>query len=454
LRPAGFCVLIPSDVSEQSKSNQDQRPKRGRPKRPRVDLETIVGRKHVRAVQSYLVELRKLYPHPNRVLFYDDVVVAYLLAFFNPAVRSLRCVQDFSRLEAVNRFFSAEAVCRSTLSEANALFDPRHLNGLIQQLRADLPRLAQQDKSLAHLIEQIVAFDGSLFRVAADVEWALKKRNEHTSTRRFVRLNCAYCQATGVPLGVSVSGDDAKGEGTAAVELIRAAAQKADGQAAGSWGDDTQRIWLFDSGVVTFQLLETILGGGSHVLCNLRHQVGFTVEQEREWSDKDRTAGVVSDRVGHLSGSVGRTPPTALLREVVVHYTDRGGKARRLRLLTDLLDLPAHLIAELYRYRWQVELFFRWLKVHARFRYLMSFSPNGVTLGFYIATIAAMLMCLHTQQGPSKYALNLFAAVACGLATPAEILPILKRRERERELERQRLARKRAAKQAAEKQGE
>ena len=92
-----------------------------------------------------------------------------------------------------------------------------------------------------------------------------------------------------------------------------------------------------------------------------------------------------------------------MLREIRVAYTDRLGKSRQLRLFTDLLHLPAHLIAELYRYRWQIELFFRWLKVHANFRHLTSHSPKGIMLGFYIATIAMMLTCLHTQSSLSKY---------------------------------------------------
>ena len=55
------------------------------------------------------------------------------------------------------------------------------------------------------------------------------------------------------------------------------------------------------------------------------------------------------------------------------------------KLLTDLLDLPAQLIAELYKHRWEIELFFRWLKVTANFGHLTSHSRNGVTLSFHIA---------------------------------------------------------------------
>lgn len=415
----------------------------GRPKRPRADLTPVVGRQHVRAITDYLQTLRTLYPHPNRVLFYDDVVVAYLLAFFNPTLRSLRCVEDMSRLGSIQRFLSVDALCRSTLSEANALFDPNHLLGLIAHVRSQLPRLQQQDPELAQLWQQLVCLDGSFFRMAGDVQWAMWHRNSQADTRRHLRLNCAFCESRGVPLGVSISGDDGVSEGAAAVKLITTpAAQGGIGES----DPDIQRIYLFDSGVVSFDLLSTILGRGEHLLCNLRQPVGFRVERELPFSAVDQTAGVVSDRVGRLQGSPGHPAPAGLFREILIPYTDRNGISRQMRLLTDLLALPAHLIAALYRHRWQVELFFRWLKMHAHFRHLMSFSRNGITSSFYIAVLAAMLLCLHTQQPLNKYALNLFGSVASGLATPAEVLPILARRTHEKELERQRLARNRAKK--------
>lgn len=400
----------------------------------------LIGGKYLRCVQDYLDDLRRLYPHPNRQLFYDDVVVVYLLAFFNPVLRSLRLIEDASQLPGVNRFLHVEAVCRSTLSEANALFDPTHLTGLIGRLHKDLPHLKQADRQLAALLEHVRAVDGSYFRVAADVAWALHKHKPDGRPMGQARLNCQYCLATGCPEGLSISGDDGVGEGAAAQAMIDGAADPES--IAG-------RIYLFDSGVVKFSYLRAILGGGGHFLCNLREHIGFEAERDNPLTDADRVAGVLSDRVGRLSST--HAPrgadagPKVTLREVRVAYVDRHGQARQLRLLTDLLDLPAHLIAELYRYRWQVELFFRWLKVHANFEHLCSHSKNGITLGFYVAVIAMMLTCLHTQGPLSKYGYNLLAMVAAGLADMDDVLPILRRRNRERQRERERQAAKRRA---------
>lgn len=116
------------------------------------------------------------------------------------------------------------------------------------------------------------------------------------------------------------------------------------------------------------------------------------------------------------------------------------------RLLTNLLDVPAHVIAELYRWRWQIELFFRWLKVHAHFEHLISQSPNGLKMGFYVSVIATLLIYLHTGRPMSKYAYNMLHLVAIGWTTMERMLPVLEERERQCQLERDRKARKRAEK--------
>ena len=76
----------------------------------------------------------------------------------------------------------------------------------------------------------------------------------------------------------------------------------------------------------------------------------------------------------------------------------------------------------------------------------MSHSQRGVTFNFYVAVIGCLLMHVRTGRKVNKYSLFLFGQVAAGLVSLEKILPILERIEREKELERQRLARKRAQK--------
>ena len=109
----------------------------------------------------------------------------------------------------------------------------------------------------------------------------------------------------------------------------------------------------------------------------------------------------------------------------------------------------AAVIAQLYRYRWQVELFFRWLKCFGNFTHLISHCREGVLMHFYVTIIAALLMYLHTSFRPSKYLFVLLSQVASGTATLDEVLPILRERERQCELARQSAARRRRARQSS-----
>ena len=356
------------------------------------------------------------------------MLIAYLLAFFNPAVRSLRLIEDLSQIPAIKQHLSVDAVRKSTLSDANALFDPNHLLPLIERLRQKVPDLEHGDRDLAKLLDKVIAIDGSFFKLAADVDWALNKSNAYGGSR-YVRLNLAYSLRSGQSSGCIISGDDGRHEATIAVSFIEA-----------------DQIYLFDSGVVSFELLRTIKERGSDFVCCLREEVNFQCHEQRVLDDKAKDAGVISDCVGELTGSPCRTPPPGQYREVRVAYTDRHGKPRTLRLLSSLLDTPAHVIAALYKQRWQIELYFRWLKVHANFRHLTSHSSNGVTLSFYVAVIAQLLISLHTQLPMNRYGMSMLSLVAAGVADVEDILPILEKRHRERLMERNRLAKKRAAK--------
>jgi IS4 transposase len=174
-------------------------------------------------------------------------------------------------------------------------------------------------------------------------------------------------------------------------------------------------------------------------------RVSPRAESELPWRQK--AAGVSSDRIVKLDPAAkadAARASRAVLREVVILDPRNPGKP--VRLLTNLLDVPAELVGDVYRWRWQIELFFRWLKVHASFRHVISHGQNGLTLGFYVAVIGVLLMYLHTGRKVSKYAYNLLCMVAAGSATLADIVPILERREREKDLERARLARNRAEK--------
>jgi len=382
----------------------------------------LIGVRHLKFLDRHLRRLNKASAHPNRVLQYSDLLTLLLMGFFNPICRSLRCLEDYSQSSALAGQLSIEKACRSTLSDANRCLDATLLEPLIEDLRRRLPDLPRADRSLQKLLRQITIVDGSFFAVAADVAFALRRRRTgQEQDQRFVRLDLQYCCATGVPECVQVQGRGVS-ETSFALRHI-----------------EPGTIYVADRGIFSYAYVRRILQRDADLVLRIKKSIDFVATAERLGSAADRAAGVLADFEGHLA-----EVPELKLR--LLSIADPHNPGHVVRLLTSLSRPSPRVIGQIYRWRWQIELFFRWLKVHAHFRHLISHSRNGLTLGFHVAVIAVLLMYMHTGRKVSKYAYNLLTLVATGQAQIEQILPILEARERERELDRQRLLRKQTQK--------
>ena len=418
--------------------------------------EKLIGAKYVRLLEKQLEKLRDEDAHGNQKLFLDDVFVTYLLAFFNPTIRSLRTIEDLSQTQQAQKLLEVDKISKSTLSDFNRFVDPDRLVPIIEALRAQwsrkLTRPSGADHDLNEMLKHTVAVDGTFLHAMADVAWAVANANNHAVTRYRARLDAQINVSTWLPEAIVVP-DPGESEADSAIKQILA-----------------DRIYLYDRGFASFALLRAhyqptlepaadVPEVKSHFVVRYKKEGGnspsLTASGETEVIDRplteeDRTAGVVSDRVGYFASDNARRAGISgiPLREVIVLY-EENGEVKTLRLITNLLDASATTIVLLYRYRWQVELFFRWFKSVGHFGHLISHSRSGVLTHLYVTIIAVLLMYLHTGYRPSKYMFALLSQVAAGAATLEEIMPILRERERRKELDRASAARRRAKKKAA-----
>ena len=95
-------------------------------------------------------------------------------------------------------------------------------------------------------------------------------------------------------------------------------------------------------------------------------------------------------------------------------------------LASDRMDLAAEVIALCYSYRWQVELFFRWLKCTLNFKHLLSDSQNGLEIQIYAALIATLLVAILAGRKPSKRTWVMIGFYLQGLADEDELMAHLK----------------------------
>ena len=378
--------------------------------------------------------------HGNAELEMIDVLIVMLAAFYNPMVRTQRLVEALSSQQWMQQQSGTGRMARSTLSDALKRFNPEALRPLIRQLVAKIPSLRQQNGDLLELTRQIVAADGSIFNLAGEVAWALHQRRGSTcKSQSRVRLNLQLDIATFVPLDMDLSGHANASEPKALLRRLR-----------------PDVIYVVDRAFGSYELIAGILAASSSFVIRMKKDMNFDVTEERALTPRDRELDIRSDATGILPGpkspgnadarSCTGRPPGQVLRRVVVW--DQKNK-KEVTLLTDMLDVPAYVIAEIYRRRWVIELFFKWLKCWAGFDHAISQSPQGLTFQFYVAVIGTLLLYLATGRPVNKYAIYWLGAVTSGQATWEEMQIGLTRIEREKALERARLARRRAAKKLA-----
>lgn len=380
-------------------------------------------------LQEHLARLRRVGDHPNRVLHYDELLAAHLLGFYDGVVRSLRTLDARTVASAEARAaLDGLRLARSTIGDAMAELPAAALLPLLRELLARLPANCTNPHAtdLLTLKRRIHAIDGSYFRVPADVLWALAHRRRNGKCARQVRLGLHLDVLRFVPVAARVDGRARGSESAAFIGTLEGGV-----------------VYLADRNFVDFDFLRDALAVDSDFVVRLKKSgsgPNVVVSATNELTARDRDeAGVLCDEHVTLPGSdagpgLGDTP----LRIVTVYDPV---KREAVRLLTTLLDVPAWVIGQLYRQRWAIELFFRWLKCVAKVRHLFSESEseNGITMQFYLVIIATLLMYLRTGHRPSVYTLVLLGSAAAGDLALDKVPEVLERIARERELERLRL---------------
>lgn len=397
-----------ADAADRSKPAAPPKRRRDQP---------LVGRRLIRLLEDQLKTLAKQRKHGNRVLRFDHLVVAHLLVFFNPALTSLRRIEDVFHDPRVQKRFKTPRFPKSTLSDAQRVFDPNLLLPLIADLKTRV-NIQPHDPRLDQITRDLMAVDGSFFTVAARIAWALYNKSNtpgHKAQQQKgnIRIDLHFDVLRGVP---SYAGSVTNGRVAEQAQLAGAL--------------ESGKFYLLDRGFQSYQLAADIVAADSDFLVRVRCSSLFEALEPRPLSAADRRAGVQGDALVHIPGWRARGLRSLPLR--LVEIAPYEPHAEPVRLLTNRLDIPAELIGLLYRHRWQVELFFRWLKCMANFKHFFSESPEGMTLQVYVAILGTLLIALETGARPNSYDYSMMTMVASGLVSLASARRILARRRAER----------------------
>ena len=353
-------------------------------------------------------KLHRSWLDPRRKSGYADYLSLFLFGLFNPALKTLRALSAASQLPRVQREVSGGSISLGSFSEAQHLIDP----ALLERVFGDLAAQAgvRTTRDVCQAWQGWFARDSSLFTALPRMSWALYGGGRQGAPNNAVRLHLSLHLLEDKPVRAQVT-------------TGKMCERKA-------W----KQIWEKGAAYVgdryfgeNHRLLGELEQAGCRYVLRLRDESLVNVEEELALSQADRVAGGQRQAWARLGC---RQRRSVRVRVVWIGLAE----GNTLRLVTNVPpeELSAAEVGLLYRRRWQIECFFRWIKCLLGCRHLLAESQQGVTLQLYLALIAAVLFQMHIGRRPNKRMLELFQLHQLGWATTEDLLAGLQR-EQERE---------------------
>jgi hypothetical protein len=284
--------------------------------------------------------------------------------------RSLREIEAALESHAAKLYhLGAEGAKRSTLSDANRLRPWEVFSGVFADL---VGRLARNHKR--QIGEVVHLIDASGLRLSE-------------LSKDWVRFSAGVC---GVKMHVIYDPND-----DCPIYAAVTPANVNDITAAKEMPIDPGATYVFDLGYYDYGWWAKFDFAGCRIVTRLKANTKLSVVAGNA---VEKGSNILSDRIGHLPQRMARSrenPFQDPVREICVKIET--GKV--LRILTNDLDAPAQEIADLYKRRWQIELFFRWIKQTLKIKHFLGRSENAVRIQIMIALITFLLLRLaHGTQ--------------------------------------------------------
>jgi hypothetical protein len=276
-----------------------------------------------------------------------------------------------SRSDALYHLGFRSSVAHSTLADANSTRDWRIYADLAQGLIRRARKLYAQESLGLELDETVYALDSTTIDLCLSLfPWA-----RFRSTKAAVKLHTLLDVRGPIPTMIAIS-DGKQADVNILDELVLEAGA----------------FYVMDRGYLDFErLYNFVLASAFYVT---RTKAGICLNR-LESRPVDRTTGLRSDHIVWLTNP-----------QSVAHYPDRlrrvsyrdpeDGKV--LVFLTNNFDLPALVIAQLYKLRWRVELFFKWIKQNLRIKHFFGTTDNAVKTQVWIAICVYVLVAIVRKE--------------------------------------------------------
>jgi hypothetical protein len=297
-----------------------------------------------------------------------------ILAFAQLAYReSLRDIEACLSAQAAKLYHMGirEAVSRSTLADANELRDWRIYAEFAHRLIAQARQLYASEELGLDLTNTVYALDSTTIDLCLSVfPWA-----QFRTTKSAVKMHTLLDLRGSIPAFIHVS--DGKTHDTKMLDLLI---------------PEAGAIYVMDRAYVDFARLHRLHLAGAFFVTRAK----LNLDAHRVYSAKtDRSTGVICDQTIALDGFYTRQDYPNHLRRIRFKDPETG---KTLVFLTNNFTLPAATICALYKSRWQVELFFKWVKQHLRIKRFYGTSENAVKSQIWIAVSVYVLVAIIKKR--------------------------------------------------------
>lgn len=262
-------------------------------------------------------------------------------------------------------------VARSTLADANEQRDWRVFSALAEHLMTKVRKLYAADPSGSEGFDSIYALDASII----DLSLALCPWANWTGHDAAVKLHTLLDLRGSIPAFVRITAGECYETAIFAELPIEP----------GSY-------YLMDRGYQDFATFYRMHVAGAFFVTRAKANVRFVVRESRP---VDKATGLRCDQLVHLANRNPRRRYPERLRRI--RYYDAEHQLS-LVFWTNQFAIPALTIAQLYRRRWQVELFFKWIKYNLRLRTFLGVSDNAIRIQLWSAISAYLLVALVKKQ--------------------------------------------------------
>lgn len=380
-----------------------------RKKKPKIKESDLQGFKYFKKLSQMLERLHNAGCQRdaagNRILHMDQYMTLLLLCMFSPVCSSLRSMRQASELKKVQKKLRVPRSSLGSLSEAARVFDSDLLieiiGGLASQLEP-IPHSARLDDIKAIL----TIVDGTLLKAlpkTVDALWGDRNANAFKAHVQYELLKA-------VPVKYQLTDGKANEKAVLAQNL------------------ETGRFYVLDRGYAKYELLQQIIDVESNFACRINDDSVLEIIEERQLDSDSLQAGISRDMIVRLGCESTRDDLKQAVRVIQLKTTEQtqhsalrlpyqGRKPPETMLIcTDRLDLPADVIALIYKCRWQIEIFFRFFKHILGCRHLLSYCDNGIELQIYAAIIACLIIALYTGRKPTLRTYEMFCWYMTGWA--------------------------------------